>query len=538
MLIYGSLRASSPLDPRGDPRITADNYIRVFTDPTTLSLLQNTLVYAVASTLTSLLVGTSLAWLFARTNVGFKRFFEIIIIVPIMIPPLVAAFSWIFLLSPNVGIINHTLRFVLGLKEAPLDIFSIWGMVWVSGLYGASSTFLLTSVAFNAMDPSLEEAAKISGSGVVSAAARVTFPMMAPAILSAAVLQFVQSAEAFDVPAILGAPRFLVYSTAIRFALEGKTTPDYGQATAYAINLLIITIVGIFIYQRLTSSSRKFATVTGKGYRPGLIDLHRWKYVVMVVIICYLTLTVVLPLALVLFASLLPYYDGVNVEALSRISLDRYAALLVYPNFDRALRNTLFLAFSVATVTAILSAVIAYIAVKTKIRGRGAIEGLATAPVAFPAVVFGLALVWTYLTFKVGIYGTIWILFIAYVTRFLPYGVRFTSSNMIQLHSDLEEAARTSGGSFAQVFLRVIFPLTILGFIAGWFYVFIHSTRELGASLFLMTHGNEVLSTVLFDFWSFGRLTDVAALSALLIFIGVIPFIFLRFAGRRFGRLT
>ena len=536
LLIYGSLRTGSPLDPRGDRRITFDNYLRVFSDPVTFGLLQNTFVYALASTLLSLFIGTSLAWVFARTNIGLKRLFEVIIVIPIMIPPLVAAFSWIFLLSPNVGILNQALSFLFGLRQAPFNIFSIWGMVWVSGLYGASSTFLLTSVAFNTMDPSLEEAARISGSGVVSTARRVTFPLMVPAVLSAAILQFVQSAEAFDVPAILGAPRFLVYSTAIRFALEGRTTPDYGQATAYAMNLLLMTIIGIYFYQRITSSSRKFTTVTGRGYRPGLVDIHRWKYVVLAVVVGYLTLTVILPLALVVFASLLPFYDGVNLEAFARLSLDRYASLAVYPNFERAFRNTLFLALSSATVAAFLSALVAYITIRTKIRGRGAIEALSTAPIAFPAVVFGLALVWTYLTFKIGIYGTVWILLIAYVTRFLPYGLRFSSANMIQLHPDLEEAARCSGGSFLHTFFRIIFPLTLLGFVAGWFYVFIHSTRELGASLFLMTHGNEVISTVLFDFWSFGRLTDVAALSTVLILLGVAPFLLLRLAQRRFGR--
>src|ERR1700738_4913610 len=422
-------------------RYTLENYWAAYFRSETAELFLNSVEFASGSALLALILGTGLAWMNERTNTPFKSLFFALTIIPLVIPGILFTVSWIMLASPKIGIINLALQTLFGTDAVFVNIYTMAGMIWVDGLHYSPMAFLLMTAAFRSMDPALEEQAAMSGASVLQTARRVTLKLAWPAALGSALILFVRSIESFEVPALLGLPVGIhVYTSSIYQAIH-QYPSQIGLAAAYAVTLLLLTSLGIYAQSRLSSQGARYSTVTGKGFRPRTIDLGRWRYVTAAIFIFYFIVIVLLPFLVLLWSSLQKFYSAPSLEALGRVSLDSYRAVLDYPQFARSVWNSLVLALGSATAVMLLSAIIAWIVVRTRVPGRWMLDNLASLPLAFPGLVLGLAIMVCYLYVDIGVYGTLWIMFIAYVTRFLPYGMRYNSSAMLQIHKELEESA-------------------------------------------------------------------------------------------------
>jgi len=275
--------------------------------------------------------------------------------------------------------------------------------------------------------------------------------------------------------------------------------------------------------------------MTGKGFRPRKIDLGRWRWFAAALFIVYFLFIVVLPFAVLLWSSFQRFYAVPSMQALQNLTLEPYRFILTYPSLGRSVWNSLFLAFSTATVIMLVTSVICWIVVKTKMPGRWILDNIASLPMVFPGLVLGLAIMIFYLNFDIGIYGTIWIMFIAYITRFMPYGLRYNTTSMLQIHKELEESAAMSGASWFTAFRRIVLPLLKPGLVAGWIYIMIVSIRELSSSILLYSPGTEVVSIVIWELWENGQYVELSALGVLLILALFVLVLLAQWLGKKFG---
>lgn len=531
MLFYGSF-LSKPLGVPGD--FTLSHYIRAYSDPLTYQLLLNSFVFAAGSSVLATILAGAVAWISVRTNAPFRKFFELTAIIPNIFPPVMLAVAWTVLLSPRTGLINRFLMDLLGLDNAPFNIYSMGGMVFVEALITTPLAFLILSASLYSMDPSLEESARVAGSSNLQIAWRITFPIVRPALLAAATLNFVRAIESFDTPAIIALPaRIEVFTTKIYREAVGAFPPDQNMAATYGVSLLAITMVFVYFYRRLTSRSERYVTVTGRGYRPAVIDLGRWRYFASAIAALILLLIVVLPFVVLLYVSFVTYLHVPGAKTWNLLTLEHYRSNLTDGRTYRALQNSIFLAVVGATLCMLLASVTAYVTTKTRAKGRGLIEALSFIPWAFPGTALAIGLLWTYVYIPLPIYGTIWILMIGYITRFLPYGLRAMSSTIVQIHDELEDASKACGAGFVSTFRRVLLPLMRPGFIAGWIILATIYLREFSTSVFLYSPGSEPIGPLLYHFYVDGNYGPMCSLAIVVSLVSIVLIV----AARRLGRI-
>jgi iron(III) transport system permease protein len=533
MLLYGSFRSA----PIGEPgaTYTIQNYIKAYFDREFYLLFLNSLYFALGTCLITFLIGTYLAWINERTNTPFKKVFVVMALIPFIIPGILSTIAWILLLSPKIGLINLVVKELLGLESAPFNVYSMWGMIWAEAIHLYPLVFLLMSAAFRNMDTSLEEAALSAGSSTFTTFRRITLPLMRPAMFSVLLIIFVRGIEAFEVPALIGVPaKISVFTTKIFLAIH-QFPSDFGLAGSYAVTLLVISTVGVLIYGKITRREERYPTVTGKGYRPRVIDLGPWRYVTCVSAVLIFLLAVICPVAVLLWSSFIPYYGVPSWELMGKLTLANYTYVLNYPLALTAFKNSFYLSVGSATLVMFLTSVIAWITVKSKLRGRAFLDNMTFIPIAMPGIVLGVSLIWVYLTLPIPIYGTIWVLLLAYITKFMPYGIRAASASMIQINKELEEASMASGGTWFQTFRKVLLPLLMPGFVAGWIYISIIALRELSTSILLYSYDSTVLSIMAFDLWEGGQYTYVCALGVLMVLLLIAMAFIARKLGARIG---
>ena len=514
---------------------TFGNYLAAYGDAETARLFLTSLQFAVGVAAFAFVLGTSLAWLNERSNTPFKSLCYALTLIPLVVPGILFTVAWILLGSPKIGLINLGLMHLLGLESPLFDIYSMWGMIWVDGLHYSPMAFLLMTAAFRAMDPSLEESATMSGANVLQVIWHVTLKLSWPAIFATLLILFVRAIESFEVPALLGLPVGIQVFTSSIYQAVHRYPSQVGLASTYAITLLLITAVGTYFISRLSASGSKYSTMTGKGFRPRQVDLGRWRWVAASFFLLYFTLIVLLPFAVLLWSSFQSFYAVPSIEALSKLTLEPYRFVLSYPNLGRAVWNSVVLSFGSATLIMLITSVICWIVVKTQLPGRWLLDNLASLPMVFPGLVLGLALMIFYLNVDIGVYGTMWILFIAYVTRFMPYGLRFNTTSMLQIHKELEESAAMSGASWATSFRRIVLPLLKPGLVAGWIYIMIVSIRELSSSILLYSPGTEVVSIIIWELWENGQYVELSALGVLFILVLFTLVLVAQAVGKKFG---
>lgn len=519
-LFYGSL-TDAPLGVPG--HFTFKNYIRAYTDPEAYPLLLNSFVFGLGASGLSVIFALSLAWITIRTNAPFRRLFELTAIVPNILPPILVAISWVMLLNPSNGLINASIVNLFGVERGPFNIYSIPGLIFVESLILTPLAFLIIAAAMKSMDPSLEESAKTLGSSELGVAYRITFPLMRPAILAAGTLNFVRAVESFDTPAIIALPaRIEVFTTKIWREALGSFPTNHNLAAAYGVGILTVALLFVYLYRHFTSQVESFSTVTGKGFRPHQIDLGSWRYVASGFAFLLLVLLVVLPILVLLLVALLPYYHVPTWQTWQNLTLENFRYIWATSRVLKAFANSIFLALSGATICMVLASLASYITVRTKLAARGILEGLVFIPWAFPGTALALGLLWAYVDFPIPIYGTLWIILIAYVTRFLPYGMRAVSSTIIQVHKELEEASVACGAGFLATFRRVLIPMMRPGVMAGWIILVTIFMREFSATLFLYSPGSEPLGPLLYFLYLDGMRGRVAAIGIVISVISVV----------------
>ena len=514
-LLWQSVHA--PATGADTARLTLDNFRVAYSNRETARLFGNSLKFAVGTSLIAFVIGTLLAWMNERTNTPFKRLFLALSIVPLIIPGVLFVVAWILLGSPRIGLVNVALQSLFGTNLVFVDVYSLPGMAFVDGLHYSPMAFLLMTAAFRSMDPSLEEAALMSGASIASVAWRITLRLSWPAAFATLLILFVRALESFEVPALLGLPAGIHVLTSEIYAAVHRYPSDVGLASAYAIALLVVTSLGVWFQARLLARGDRYATVTGRGFRPRPIDLGRWRYPAAALFSVYFLLLIGFPFLVLLWSSFQKFYAVPSLRALQTLTLDPYRFVFAFPSIARATLNSVWLSIGTATAIMLVTSVISWIVVKTRVRGRSLLDHLASLPIVFPGLVLGLAIMVFYLHADIGVYGTLWILFIAYVTRFLPYGIRYNSASMLRIHRELEESAAMSGASWWTSFRYVVFPLLKPGLVAGWIYIAIVSIRELSSSILLYSPGTEVLSIVIWEMWENGQYVELSALGVLMI---------------------
>ena len=496
---------------------TLANYRTAYGDGETARLFGNSLRYALGSAALAFVLGTALAWMSERTNTPGRRLFFALSLVPLVVPGILFVVAWILLGSPRIGLLNVVLRAALGTDRTFVDVYTLAGMVMVDGLHQSPIAFLLMGAAFRSMDPALEESALMSGASRLAVAWRITLRLAWPAALATLLVLFVRALESFETPALLGLPAGIPVFTSAIYAALHRYPSEVGLASAYGVTLLAITALGVWACARLSDSGSRYATVTGKGFRPRPLDLGPWRYVAAALFVGYFLLVVGLPLLILVWSSFQKFYAVPSLAAVQAMTLDPYRYVLRYPALGTAVRNSLILAIAIATGVMLLTAVIAWVVVRGRQRQRAALDQLASLPLAFPGLVLGLAVMVFYLHVDIGVYGTLWILLIAYVTRFLPYGMRSSTAAMVRVHRELEESAAMSGASWLATFRHVVLPLLKPGLVAGWVYIAIVSVRELSSSILLYSPGREVVSVVIWELWENGQYVELSAVGVLLI---------------------
>jgi len=532
-LLWQSFR--TPQTAAVESVFTLGNYAAAYGNSDTLRLFWTSMQFASGTALFAFLLGTTLAWMNERTNTPFKAIFFALSLIPLVIPSILFTIAWILLASPQIGIVNLVIQSWLGLEEPLFDIYSLPGMIWVDGLHYSPMAFLLMTAAFRAMDPSLEESATMSGASIFQVVRRVTLRLTWPAIVATILILFVRAIESFEVPALLGLPVGIEVFTSSIYQAVHRYPSQVGLASAYAVALLVITTAGVYFVSRLSSRGSKYATVTGKGFRPRQIDLGRWRWFTAAIFAVYFLLIVVLPFAVLLWSSFQRFYAVPSMEALQNLTLDPYRFILTYPNLARTVRNSVVLSFGTATIVMLVTSVICWIVVKTTFPGRWLLDNIASLPIVFPGLVLGLSIMIFYLNVDIGVYGTIWIMFIAYITRFMPYGLRYNTTSMLQIHRELEESAAMSGASWGTTFRRIILPLLKPGLLAGWIYVMIVSIRELSTSILLYSPDTQVISIVIWELWENGQYVELSALGVLFIITLFVMVLVAQWLGKKYG---
>lgn len=517
-VINFSFRDGTPAAPGS---LTLQNYKDAYGNPATLPALRNTILYAVIVTVVSLLLATIFAWLLERTDMPFRNAAWVLMILPIAMPGMLSSMAWILMLSKKVGVINLVIRHLLGvfgvdMATGPFNIYSLQGMILVESLRGSSTLFLMMVAAFRLMDPSLEEAASASGVRNFTVFRRVTLPLVTPALLAAGTYALMGNLDDLDTPLLLGVPAgvFLI-PTLIWFTASQNS--EWGLSSAYTTMFLVITLLMVVVYYRIViRKAGKFASITGKAYRPRRLSLGRWRYAALGLFFCYFLVTIALPLLILLWASLLPAYEPPSLDALHRLSFDNYAELSSAPQIVSSAWNTLKLAVITAFATMILAFLVAWLVVRQRVRGGIALDAMSFVPHAIPSVAIGVALISFYLNPLMQwtqVYGTVAIMVLALMTRFTAFGTRTANSAMSQLGSELEEAGYANGVGKLRVLIRVTFRLLTPAFIAGWIWVAAHSIKNLSVPLLLATPDNGTIATTLYFYWQ--RKADFSLASAL-----------------------
>jgi|TARA_Y100000996_G_scaffold123627_1_gene93134 iron(III) transport system permease protein len=519
ILLFYSLWSVGPADMEPGS-FTLEHYRKAFLDESTYSLLLNTAVFGIGSVIFGLILGVSLAWVVERTNAPMRNFAFVVAIITAGMPPILFAMTWVFLLNPRTGVFNIPFTQWLDWDKGIFTPYSLITLVFVEGLRLTPTIFLMVVGLFRSMDPSLEEAAATSGANTLTTLRRVTLPVMLPGLLGVTIFIGTATIGIFEIPAILGMPGGIhVFATRIYLATS-QVPRDYGLATSLGTVAALIGVVGIYYYHRVTRVQQRFATITGKGYRPRRIDLGPWRKWAGTAIIAYFLLMVLLPTVILLYASTQPYFRPPSIAAFEGASLDAYRGLFKQSAFWIGLKNSLLLIAVVPIATVLLSAMVSWVVVRSSVRGRGILDALAFVPFTAPSIVFGLAFLLMALWIDwIPLYGTIWLIMLVHVSRFLAYGTRTTNGAMFQLHKELEEAGAVSGVGWFTVFRQITLRLLVPSLVAGWLWVAIHSGRELSMALLISTRDSQILSVISWAAWENGRSDEAAALGIILMMI-------------------
>jgi iron(III) transport system permease protein len=515
-------------------QFTFQYYKNLISELRVLGPFLNTVYFSIGSALLATTIGGAIAWIATRTDAPLRGLGYFTAFASFGTPFILYTIGWLLLLG-KAGPVNYWLKILLSQAGPVINIYSLFGMIFIESLLWSPFVFLMLAAAFRSMDPSLEEASAVCGARIWQTMRRVSLRLMLPAFFSVLLLIFIRSFESFEIPALVGLPGDVRVLTTSIYIDAQKLPPQYGSAGAFSVLLMLVVAATLYLYFRVTREGDRFQTVTGKGYRPTVIQLGRWRYVAAFVLITYAIVLLVLPFLIILWASLLPFYIQPSLEAIDRLTLKNYLTALHFPKITDSVKNSILLGLGSASAVMVLTLLASWLLVRTKMRGRWLLDLLTTLPLLFPGIVMGLAILRFYLFVPIPVYGTLWILLIAFVTRYIPYGIRYTHSGLLQLHRELEEAAYTAGASWSNCMRRIILPLMTPSFLGGWVFIFLLSAKELSMSVLLVSPQTPVVSVAIFELWENAQVGELAAFGVLwtviLVSIAIVYYLF----ARRYG---
>ncbi|MGO3131188.1 MAG: ABC transporter permease [Alcaligenes sp.] len=517
MLLLGSF--SQGLTAFGS--FTTAKYVAAYTDPFLLEVTFNTVVFVLGSSVFSTALAVFLAYLNTRTNMPMKGVFTVLSIVPMMIPHLLFSVSWALLLNPSNGLINMFLQDTLGLQEAPLNIYSLWGMILVEGLLNMPVAYLIIAPAMASFDVSMEESSRVFGGGLWRTLTRVTLPILRPAIMAAFILAIVRALASYAVPRVLGTPgRVDVLATYLFEMISTGFAPDYGKAAALGMSVLSASIALIVLYRYMTAESSKYVTISSRGFKPTQLELHRAKIPLFIIVGIISLLMVVLPVAVLLYTSMVPYSMVPSARAFSLMSWANWIDVIQDPISKVAMKNSLFLAVVGASLGVLLSLFVAYVVVKLRTRAAALLDTLSFLSFSFPGIVIGIGFMWFFV--QTPLYATLTALLLAYIAAYLPYGIRPLSAAFVQVHAHLEESSAVAGASSWTTMRRIIIPLLIPGVVSAWILMATMFIRELTVSVVLSRPGTEVLAVQVLSYAEDGLWGKLSALGIIMILISTV----------------
>lgn len=517
MLLLGSF--SQGLTAFGS--FTTAKYVAAYTDPFLLEVTFNTVVFVLGSSLFSSALAVFLAYLNTRTNMPMKGVFTVLSIVPMMIPHLLFSVSWALLLNPSNGLINMFLQDTLGLQEAPLNIYSLWGMILVEGLLNMPVAYLIIAPAMASFDVSMEESSRVFGGGLWRTLTRVTLPILRPAIMAAFILAIVRALASYAVPRVLGTPgRVDVLATYLFEMISTGFAPDYGKAAALGMSVLSASIALIVLYRYMTKESSKYVTISSRGFKPTQLELRRAKIPLFIIVGIISLLMVVLPVAVLLYTSMIPYSMVPSARAFSLMSWANWIDVIQDPISKVAMKNSLFLAVVGASLGVLLSLFVAYVVVKLRTRAAALLDTLSFLSFSFPGIVIGIGFMWFFV--QTPLYATLTALLLAYIAAYLPYGIRPLSAAFVQVHAHLEESSAVAGASSWTTMRRIIIPLLIPGVVSAWILMATMFIRELTVSVVLSRPGTEVLAVQVLGYAEDGLWGKLSALGIIMILISTV----------------
>jgi iron(III) transport system permease protein len=512
---------------------TFQYYVDLITNDQFLNNLTNATIYAVGSAAVAISIGVLLAWIVERTNTPGGGWVLIISIISLGIPSVLYTISFLMLLG-KVGPANEILMWITGAEDPLLDVYSLWGMIIIEGIEFAPLSYLLLSSVFRSNDASFEEASMMSGAGILQTFRNITLRLAQPAILALLILIFIRAFESFETPALVGLPGNVSVITTDIYESIDEVPANYGQAGAFSVVLLFI-VGGLLIwYNRLSRNAEKFQTITGKGFRPRVMDLGKWRWLTGAILALLFMIIIGFPIGIVLWVSLVPYYDGVSFEALKLFTFDNYKTVFNSRSFHDSIGNTVIMGAAAASIVAPFTALCAWLTVR-RYKGAWILDQLATSPLIFPAIVMGVAFLQVFLNMPFGLYGTLLSIILASMVRYLPYGMRYSYAGILQIHTELEEASSMSGARQTTTFLRIVMPLVAPAMVTCWLFVFLVSVKAVSIPILLAGPKSQVVAITLFDMWENGITNELAAMGATWTgFMTIISLIFYMLA-KRYG---
>ena len=508
-MFLGAVLSGGLIDP--DTHLTLDKLRDVYTTlPYAETMLSTVLVAALVAILATV-AGVVLAWLISRTDLPAKGLMEGCVVAPLFLSPFVGALAWLILASPKAGMLNVLLTELTGIRGPFINVATPTGIVLIMALYFVPYAYLTVSASLRNIDPAMEEASYLNGSGVVATALRITLPVVRPSLISAFFFIFVLAAGTFAIPAVLDRSSQLRFLAVDVFQASSTYPIDYGQAAAIGTVLFWISLVGIACYRFASRAARRFVTVTARGFRIRTVKLRVWRVPAVALVVVYLVLAIVLPYLALLYAAFTKYTASSVLSA--TFTFGNVSAVAASPEVVASTRNTLLVGVITPTLCVLLGLFLAYAVRRLRVRFAAAIDYIAMFPVAVPGIVLATGIFWTYVLTP--IYGTIWVLVLAFVASYLPFSYRIGDTALLQIDPSLEEASALCGASHWRTAYRITMRLIRPALLSAWIMVFVFSVREISAAILLTSSDNVVLSVLSWNYLDYGDIQKAAVVGLL-----------------------
>ncbi len=513
-----------------------ESFARIYSYALNWTCLKNTLFTALLSMVFGVLIAFPLAWLVGRTNLHGRRIFRTLFVMTYMVPPYVGAMAWLRLLNPSVGTLNVFLQKIFGLAGMPFNIYTTGGLVWVLTTFYYPYAFITISRAMEKMDPSLEEASRISGASPLKTLFTVTIPLMLPSIAAAGLLVFVAAASCYGIPSIIGAPgKIYTVTTRIVDYVYVGSQQGLTDATVLAVFLMLLAMVILYV-SNFVIGKKDYITVSGKSVRPAVVDLGRWNLPITILVGAFAFIVVILPFATVFMTSF-TVNMGKSLFAAGNMTTKYWGIIFSRKSIIKSFRNSVFSALWAATLGMIVCVIMAYLLKRTNVKGKAVPDFLITVGSGTPSVVIALALIMTMSgRFGINIYNTMAILVVAYMIKYMLMGMRTVVSAISQISPSLEEAAQISGAGWLRRMKDVVLPLTAPSVVAGWFLIFMPCFYELTMSNLLYSDNTKTLGVELYLYQTYHSQQTASALAAaILILVAVLNILMNRLTKGRFS---